>query len=143
MTHDVEAALAQAFRGRICHVVRREFDWLLAFDERRALVLTAPWRILAEARIAFADTDHGQRFGLAEPIDGETRANELIGRRPVTSVEIRPPASDLILGFEGDVTAELFNGSSGYEAWQADFPEEGRARTVIGLGGGGTATYLR
>ncbi|MCY1640675.1 hypothetical protein [Methylorubrum sp. SL192] len=137
------AAMYEAFSGLTCQVIRREFDWLLYFDEARAVVLTAPWRIVSEGRIAFADQDDGQKFGHPEPIAGEAKANGLIGGRVVTAITVEPISSDLTITFKGGVTLELFNGSAGYEAWQADFPSKYGNQVAIGLGGGGVSMVSR
>ena len=70
MAQNIEEILSKAFGGHRCSVIRREFDWVFFFDDYRALVLTAPWRVVLDDKIAFADADHDQKFGHPEPIDG-------------------------------------------------------------------------
>lgn len=139
MSQDIEATLSKAFVGRTCNVIRREFDWVLFFEAHRALVLTTPWRIVANGQIAYTDADDGQRFGHPAPIDGAARANHLISGLAVSQVHVHPEFADLTLLFAEGVAIEVFNHSSGYEAWQAEFSDGDGERTIIGLGGGGFA----
>lgn len=73
------ATLATAFKGRECQVTRREADWRFDFGEDLNIAASVPWRVVALQGIAHGVDDDGQRFGLAHPVDGEARTNELLG----------------------------------------------------------------
>jgi hypothetical protein len=83
-----------------------------------SLALPIPWRIVANGRIAFADEDDGQQFGLTAPIDGEAAANDLIGKRPITNLSVdNTGTADLVIHFTDTVRLDAFSNSSGFEGW--------------------------
>ena len=133
--------LAAALQGRACRIRRREFDWSFDFGERVSIAASGPWRVVTADGIAHGDQDDGQWFGLAEPVDGEARTNNLLQGQKVANVELDAQTTDLRLTFDGGVRLDLFNNSSGYEGWQASVPADGKELTVIALGGGGLATH--
>ena len=78
------------------------------------------------------DCDHGQKFGLPEPVDGARQAETLLSGKKFLKVTIRDDSGDLAIHFDGDTTLEIINISSGYEGW--NFTVE--KLQVIALGGG-------
>jgi hypothetical protein len=116
--------------------VRLEHDWTFQFGDAGTVVASCPWRILADGRIAHADEDDGQQFGLPKPVDGVERAMGILSGRKIVSVEVSPISGDLKIHFAGDRTLEFFNNSSGYEAWQATVVQAEKTVNVVAQGGG-------
>lgn len=99
------------------------------------IAIACCWRIVSDEGVRLVDEDHGQSFGLPEPIDAAAHANALFSEARVVTAKIDPVTADLRLEFVNGLRLELLNNSSGYEAWQARFGGGG----VIGLGGGSLA----
>jgi hypothetical protein len=133
----VEKALIQ----RRCEVVRREADWALNLVGGGSISLPIPWRIIADDRIAFADQDDGQWFGLSAPLDGQAKANSLIGSRPMRGMRVDRQTLDLAILFEDAVRLDAFSNSSGYEGWSIHLPRSDGGLSVIAMGGGEVAVY--
>jgi hypothetical protein len=127
--------------GRRCVVGRREHDWIFDLSDGVVLAASAPWRIVANGRIAFASEDHGQLFGLASPLDGETEARKFLGGKTITSAILDRQTADLILQFDSATRIDIFNNSAGYEGWEATYVAQGERRSLIALGGGELALF--
>jgi len=107
--------------GRTCQSVeRQEYSWSFGFGENYGLSVECPWRILINNRIELADRDHEQQYGLLEPIDVSVDAFTILSGKAVTDVDATE-AGDLTLTFDS-VRLEIFNNSSGYEAWVLSTP---------------------
>ena len=144
MATDLLAALKQAVVGRSLVVKRAETEWIFEFGggaHKSGCVITAstPWRIVSNGAIAHGSADDGHRFGLPEAIDGEKRSNDALGSKPVIMLEIDSVTADLRISFVEQARLDVFNCSSGYEGWQANFDCEGHKISVIALGGGAIA----
>jgi hypothetical protein len=128
--------------GQTCdEIVRREHDWSFRFNSVGWLGVGSPWRIIAAGRIAHADEDDGQKFGLPEPVNGAERAMGLLSGKAIVSVDVAPISGDLRVHFFGGTLLEVFNNSSGYEAWHA-VAKDGAKRTEVVAQGGGTIAML-
>ncbi len=130
-----------AYQGLSCSIQRREFDWIFLFGDEGTIVAEAPWRIVQDGRIVHAMSDDGQKFGLAEAVDGEARANGLLEAKFVERIELDRMTADLRLHFSSQTRIDLFNASSGYEAWQATFRANGKSVLAVGVGGGGVTVF--
>jgi hypothetical protein len=139
--HTPAATLSAALHGRACRVDRREADWSFDFGDRLNIAVSVRWRVIRGGRIAHGDDDDGQWFGLTQPVDGETRTNELLQGQTVVGVRLDEQTADLRVEFDGGARLDIFNNSSGYEGWQALVPAGGKELTVIALGGGGLTTH--
>jgi hypothetical protein len=129
--------LLNVWLGHECSVVERyENLWRFRFGQAGGLDAYCPWRIVTDGRIAFSDEDEGQQFGLPAPIDGQAKASELLSNRRVVDVRISDVSGDLTISLEGSTTIELFNNSSGYEAWLAHVNGEKSKQSVVAQGGG-------
>ncbi|WP_332773183.1 hypothetical protein [Phenylobacterium sp.] len=135
------STLAAALSGRECRVTRREADWSFDFGERLNLAVSVPWRVVTADGIAHGDEDDGQWFGLAKPVDGEARTNELLRGQKVVGVELDGQTADLRVVFDGGARLDFFNNSSGYEGWLASVPTGDKMLTVVALGGGGVTDH--
>src|SRR5690349_8528858 len=92
---DIVAEIASHLVGfHLIEVKRRDFDWVFTYPNA-GLVAECPWRILRDGRIAHTNTDHAQKFGLPEPIDGEVESNRLLQNKTIESVAIREETGDL------------------------------------------------
>ncbi|MCP8892230.1 hypothetical protein [Sphingomonas faeni] len=133
--------LEKALLGRRCKIARREADWVITASGGGSIALPIPWRIVANGRIAFANEDDGQQFGLPSPVDGEAKANELIGERSITSLSIDRQTADLMIYFGDEIRLDTFSNSSGYEGWHISLAPEHGGISVIALGGGDVAIH--
>ncbi len=132
--------LSVSLQGRRCHVSKRECDWCFSFEDRVHIAVSVPWRVVSGGGIRYGDEDDEQAFGLAQPIDGEKRTNELLDGQKVVGTEVDEQTSDLRIMFDGGARLDFFNNSSGYEGWQAIVPVGRKELTIIALGGGGLAS---
>jgi hypothetical protein len=122
---------------RLTEVKLREHDWAFRFGDNANLSTSYPWRVFVDGRIVHADSDHGQKFGLPAPVDGEEATRRFLGHKVVERVTIRHDSGDLSIVFSGETTLEILNMSSGYEGWNLN----AAGLVIIGLGGGGSAMF--
>jgi hypothetical protein len=141
VTQELLDKLKSHLVGRHCSIERREADWAVSLDGGGSISLPVPWRLVADGRIALADRDDGQQFGLPAPLDGQAEANRLIEGRAITNVSIDPETADLAVRFEGSVRLDAFNYSAGYEGWHINLPPEHGGMWVIALGGGDVTVF--
>ena len=128
--------------GRPCQVVKRESDWTFNFGEGLNIGASVPWRIVTAEGIGFGDIDDGQWFGLPQPVDGEATVNALLKGHIVTDVEVDELTADLHIHFGNGVRLDLFNPSSGYEAWAAKLSRAAAPSiSIIAMGGGGLTIF--
>lgn len=127
--------------GETCEeIMHRENDWTFRFNAAGWLSVECPWRIIVAGRIAHADEDDGQRFGLPKPVNGVERAMGLLSGKRIVSVDVSPDSGDLRVRFADTTVLEVFNNSSGYEAWHAVAADGMKCTEVVVLGGGAIAT---
>ena len=137
-----EAILEDLVLGQTCLAERREYDWNFHFGQGRNLGVGGRWRIVTEKGIALADQDDGHQFGHPQAVDGEALANKLLSSQRAEAVSVDQLTADLRITFGGGVRLDIFNNSSGYEAWQANLdPTEGDGVALIGIGGGGLTIW--
>jgi len=136
MALDWLVKLETTLLGRECAIIRREADWAVSLVGGGGISLPVPWRIVADGRIAFANEDDGQWFGLPTPVDGELKANGLVKGRSITKLIIDLQTADLSLQFGSNVRLDAFNNSCGYEGWDISLPQDAGGMEVIALGGG-------
>ena len=123
-------------RGLTCaHVTfeRDTWEWVFLFGNGVVLRIAAPWRIVADGRVALGHDDHGQQFGLAQPVDGPAVALELLRDRPVSRFMVAEITGDATIDSSGGRVLQIFNSSSGYEGWTLS---EADGRQVVAQGGG-------
>jgi hypothetical protein len=124
-------------------ILRRENDWLFEFGRNHSIIAECPWRIIAERRIAHADEDNGQRFGLEKPIVGSERAAALVAGKKVCDFKIDELSGDLRIELVGETILELWNNSSGYEAWSAIVKDGAQENGIVAQGGGQIVTWRK
>lgn len=133
--------LASAFEttlvGRTCRLRRREADWAFDLENGVSLAVQCHWRLISSDKITVTDEDDGQKFGRPKPVDAERVANDLLTGTTIASARIDRVTADLCLRFNDGIRLEVFNNSSGYEGWQANFDHAGKTALIVALGGGG------
>ncbi len=68
----------QDLAGRQCRMQANGRDWFLELGDDRRILVSAPWRIISDGRIAFGSEDEGKWFGLAEPLSGRLETGMLL-----------------------------------------------------------------
>jgi hypothetical protein len=136
---DAAALIARGLVGHcLIAVERREYDWAFSFEDNLGISVSCPWRILAEGSIAYGDTDDGQKFGLATPIDGAVWSTQLLHRKLIEAVAIRYGPGDLVITFSERMDLEIPNFSCGYEGWHY---VESTGLNIVAKGGGELALW--
>jgi hypothetical protein len=128
-------------RGLPCVQVTFECDtweWVFLFGTGVVLRIAAPWRILTDGRIALGHDDHGQQFGLAQPLDGPAVALDLLRDRPVSRFTVTEVTGDAAIDCSGGRVLQIFNSSSGFEGWTLSGTG---GRQVVAQGGGSVVVF--
>jgi hypothetical protein len=112
-------------------------SWYFVFANNIAFNAQTIWRLLKNKNIQWISLDHGQQFGLPEPIDlvGNMTA-ELTGKRLI-KIKVKQNTADLLLTFTDDLEIEMFISSSGYESYNFSIDKT----TYIGMGSGDIAIF--
>lgn len=71
--------------------------WKFSFGEPYKLQVNSLWRLIIDGRVALTATDHGQRFGMPEPVDVVADANALLREASITRVRLEEALADLTL----------------------------------------------
>jgi hypothetical protein len=108
-----------------------EHTWAFSFADA-TLTVESLWRVSVEGVLRRTSTDHGQQFGLPQPVDAAAAAHELLNGRRIEHVELDRRRGDLALRFNGDVVLEVITDSAGYESWMLQAPSK---HIVAGSGG--------
>ena len=110
--------------GKTCSRVTATAEGIFAFEFGDGIInLACAWRILNKGHIALAHRDHGQPYGRGVPIDAPATAMQLLNGRPVVAAFANDTIGDVRVEFEGLYVLEVFNDSSGYEAWSITDPK--------------------
>jgi hypothetical protein len=120
---------------------RRENDWVFEFGDGHNIMAECPWRIVAEGRIAHADEDDGQLFGLERPVVGSERAKALLAGKRILGFKIAEVSGDLRVEFTSGTILEFWNNSSGYESWRAIVKDGAQETGIVSQGGGRIAIW--
>ena len=122
---------------RLQSFARREYDWVVAFDENASLVVACLWRLVESGRIRFTSQDDGQQFGLPTPVDAAAEVNGRLAGATVEAVELRQGLLDLELRFSTGHLLQIIPDSAGYEAWNVCSGN----RQFIAVGGGDLSVF--
>ena len=117
---------------RLVEAAKKDYSWLFTFSDGGSIVTESGWRLVTKNGIEVASADHGQIFGLKQPVDAGTRVLIATKERKIIDFRLAERTSDLVVRFEGDVSLEFLNLSCGYESWRAQH----EAEEVICMGGG-------
>jgi Family of unknown function (DUF6188) len=129
--------LAWLVGHRFQSATRREFDWVLVFDNNVSFVISCLWRLVENGRIRFTSQDDGQRFGLPATVDAAAEVNRRLAQALVAEVNLRQGILDLELQFSTGHVLHIIPDSSSYEAWSLC-----SGGTQFIAAGGGTLTIL-
>jgi Family of unknown function (DUF6188) len=117
-------------------VFQDEISWFFHFVDGAGVRTESPWRLISEGRIVLSSEDHGQWYGLPEPIDAEVECHRRVVGSVIRFVEVRNETRDLVVTFESGDRLEIIPLSSGYESWEITAPG---GRGIIAQGGGNLA----
>jgi hypothetical protein len=118
-------------------LTRRDYDWVLAFDNGASLVVNCLWRLIEVGRICRTSLDEGQQFGLPAPVDAAAEVNHRLVGALVASAVVRPGLLDIDLKFNTGHIFQVIPESAGYEAWNL----LNGTKQLIAVGGGDLAIF--
>jgi hypothetical protein len=113
-------------------------SWGFRFGDGTEVRADSPWRLIRGGRIVLSSEDHGQWYGLPQPVDAEAVCSSMICGTAVQSAEVREGTADIVVLFESGDRLEIVPLSSGFESWQIAGP--GGLMTVA-QGGGSVVTW--
>ena len=86
--------------GEICLV--EPVSWWFSFAGGGAIRADTLWRVIASGTIQATSEDHGQRFGLAQPVDAAVRASHVLAGAVVRRLSVAGDTGDVIVDFDND-----------------------------------------
>ncbi len=122
---------------RLVEAEKKDSTWFFRFDCGGTIYAESVWRLVTPETVVVTSADHGQLFGLPEPVDAEKLINSTLREIGVASYSCVGPHCDLIILFENQARLQFFNMSCGYESWRAQHKES----EVICMGGGGVTIF--
>jgi len=124
--------LALLDSAQLIELTAREHDWIFLFSGGVCVVAEAShWRLIDDNRVVITDEDHGEVFGLKEPVDAAKLVLEKLAATSVSRIELSP-VSDLVLSFSNGLTLQFQVGSVGYENWHVYGPDQTHTFAVGG-----------
>jgi len=121
--------------NRVNSVEKRDYSWIFTFKTGDSVATETFWRIVNPERIVVTSSDHGELFGLKQPVDAAKCAMDELGNNTIVDYSCPEFCTDLILTFENKARLQFFNCSAGYESWRAINVTTNEE--VISMGGGG------
>lgn len=118
-------------------VEKMDHTWFFRFTGEITVATESLWRLLEKGRIVVTSEDHGQQFGLPEPVDAAERVAGSTVHRTVEAAGISPSSGDLTIEFSGRAHLQLLQTSSGYESWRLSV----QGSETICTGGGDIAHF--
>jgi hypothetical protein len=107
------------------------YQWFWKFQQV-SLSSGALWRVLRDGDVVLTSQDHGQQFGLPEPVDAVSMTVDAFTGSKLRIVSIEEKTGDLNLTFDSGTVLQVLVSSSGYES----FDLEVGTRRYVGVGGG-------
>ena len=127
----------QALVGHpLLSVEKKDYSWFFVFAERASIVTETSWRFITPEGIFVTSEDHGQQFGLPEPVDAGQRLMSRVADLRVTAASIHPATGDLTARFS-ELELQCLQMSCAYEAWRLHL---GATKTICT--GGGQLAYF-
>jgi hypothetical protein len=80
------------------------------------------WRLISGGQAKLSSFDHGQRYGLPEPIDAIDALRTILDNLVCVDAYLVLESGDLSFDFSDDIRFQVFNFSS-YEVWEFTFPD--------------------
>ena len=133
----MRAELLSFVGNQLRSVEKLDWSWIFRFEIRLGIVTEGPWRLIGSGGVEVSDGDHGQQFGLPQPVDASIRILSLLSSREVQSVTLDEQTGDLRLHFGENTYLHFLQLSSGYESWRAS-----TASGEIICEGGGTTVFI-
>lgn len=96
---------------------KQEAGWHLVMSSGLIIGSFEPWRLLGQGRILITGEDHGHIFGFPEPVDAESKFNELVKSATIERVAVDPVTGDLAIELSGPLVVQVLTMSAGYESW--------------------------
>ena len=119
--------------SQLTGVMRREHDWVFLFASGVSVVAeSSHWRLVDGDKVIITDEDHGQLFGLKEPVDAASVVPAELSGATVSRVEFSA-VSDLLLPFSNGLSLQVMVSSAGFENWHAHGPDKSH---TFAIGGG-------
>lgn len=87
-----------------------------------AVLTAAYWRVVENSRAGISSFDHEQQYGLPAPLDAIKMLHDALAERQVYSASLDHSTGDLLFGFAGGLSLQIFN-FTGYEIWHIAFPD--------------------
>jgi hypothetical protein len=139
---DAETTSVACLEGqRLDEVVAPDGDeiveWMFAFGDCR-LNVGGTWRLVHGGRIAVAELDHGQWFGLGHPLDARQRVIDAVAAAVVVDAAFDAVTGDLRVEFPNGTRLEVLTNSAGFECWTLIAPE---GTYYVGTGGGEVVVF--
>jgi len=122
---------------RLLEVAKQDFTWFFTFQDSDRILTESAWRLVTKTGIGVTAEDHGQMFGLKEPVDAAACVIAATKEKKIIAFRLAERTSDLVLSFEDEVSIEFLNLSCSYESWRAYHDAE----EVICMGGGELAHF--
>ena len=95
--------------------------------------VACPWRLHDDRKIIIASGDHGQTYGLPNPIDVPTRVREILRATNIRGITVDGVTSDITFIFDNEIRFQTFRETTGYEAWHLT-TKSGREYISVGPG---------
>jgi len=80
------------------------------------------WRIISNAVPIRSSFDHGNQYGLPQPVDAIQALTKAIDGEKILAAKLDKTTGDISLEFGNHLTVQLFN-FTGYEVWDLKFPD--------------------
>jgi hypothetical protein len=138
---NASAMILESLRGLVVTSLNHfaEDAWDLNFNFHAAdLNIYCSWRLVGNGLVLLGGSDHGQKFGLPEPVDVMAEALRLLNRKAVEEASIDETTADLRIDFAGDMRVDVFNDSGTHEGWT--FADK-RGLKIVPQGGGQKAIW--
>ena len=132
MRFDIIPPVSLLAGSQLTEVTAREYDWVFGFAGGVSVVAESRWRLVDGDRVILTDQDHGQMFGLKEPVDAAAVVQTELSDTEVSRAEFSP-VSDLLLWFANGRSLQVLVGSAGYENWHVYGPDNSH---TFAIGGG-------
>jgi hypothetical protein len=137
MKEELDSYIKPLIGHQLMSVEKIDYSWLFRFAGEITVATESFWRLINESRVVVTSEDHGQQFGLHEPVDAAAGVLSSVGGRNVEAARISESSGDLIIEFKGRAQLQLLQMSSGYESWRLSV----RGTEVICGGGGEIAQF--
>ena len=95
-----------------------DYSWFFRFSDAESLRAGCLWRLMRNGRLSLTSNDHGQKFGLTQPVDAVLLAAASLTGKEVVSIAWSDETGDLGIILGDDLVLQVLVDSSGYETWE-------------------------